>query len=152
MGGYMGLLMSLLVSGTVLASEPDLRAMAAEIAIEHGLDPLLFIAIIEQESAFKISAYNSKTRDYGLGQINEYNVRALGLDRKRLLTDARYNLEVSASILSYFQRRFGHEHLWYTRYNCGAFKGAPMNRSACRKYASLINKKLNMRMVAQERF
>jgi soluble lytic murein transglycosylase-like protein len=130
----------LLLLGLSAVADDGLRAQARTIASQHDLDPELFVALIEVESQFKVGAFNARTRDYGLTQINEYNVKALNLDRRRLLTDPAYNLNAGATVLKYFKRRYAHkEKLWYARYNCGTFTGT--FKSKCVKYANLINAK-----------
>jgi soluble lytic murein transglycosylase-like protein len=130
----------------------QLRGLASEVAQQYNLDPELFSAIVEQESSWNVSAYNAATADYGLTQINEYNVKALNLDRERLLTDPRYNLEAGAKILSYFQKRYAHkERLWFARYNCGTRALPLVNQPKCMKYAELINNRRPLTVAMEER-
>jgi soluble lytic murein transglycosylase-like protein len=136
--------------GVAQTETAPIQKLTNEVAIQYGLDAELFSAIIAQESSFRVSAYNRKTQDYGLGQINIKNVKALKLDKKRLLTDARYNLEVSAKILSQMQKRYAHKEpsSWYCRYNVGTGKLGATRTKNCIKYANLINNKLQKLTVA----
>jgi soluble lytic murein transglycosylase-like protein len=139
----------LLLSQLVMAQEPrELRAQAYNIALEYKLDPHLFVAIIELESAFKVNAYNSKTQDYGLVQINLHNIRSMKLNRKRLLKDADYNLRAAASILQYMHGRYAYEPEWYCRYNVGVGRLKGFRKRTCAKYAWLVQQRLSSFLIA----
>ena len=136
----------LLFTGTPFISATPkecLKATAFQVAAEEGVDPFIFIAIVEHESRWKVSAYNKRSRDYGLAQINEYNVKALKLDKRRLLQDPEYNLRVGARILARIQRRYGHEHLYWTRFNVGYGKLGPKRQELALKYSNKVMKNLN---------
>ncbi len=132
------------------AADEGLKAQASAIAIEYSLDPTLFVALVELESNFQVGAYNSRTMDYGLTQVNAYNVRAMGLDADRLLTDPQYNLRAGAQILAWFKRVYApREPLWFCRYNVGTGPMGPKRQSNCLKYVKLLNNRIPV-MVAKD--
>jgi soluble lytic murein transglycosylase-like protein len=60
------------------------------------------LSVAFQESSLNVRAIgdlNPATRDYGLMQVNEANVKRFRLNRKRLVTDARYAIEAGCVIL-----------------------------------------------------
>lgn len=94
-------------------------------AKEYGLDPKLFGAIIAQESTFKVNAkrcHGNGNCDYGLGQINIQWVKKWRLDKKRLLKDPAYNLDVAAKILRSAINEGESEPNAYSRYHNPARK------------------------------
>lgn len=86
-----------------------------------NIDPLLYSAIIMTESGYKINAYNSKTKDYGIAQINERNIAYYGFSKHKLMTNYRYSIRAGAIILSWFSHRYKQIEAkrWYCRYNVG---------------------------------
>ncbi len=136
---------------SVATPKECLKLTAYNIALEYKLDPWLFIAIIEHESRFKVNAYNRKSQDWGLSQINIANINKLNLDKKRLLTDPDYNLREGAKVLSYMHKRFKHEPQWFARYNCGTRKTLTGTlQSKCLMYAGKINNELNKLNIARK--
>jgi len=77
---------------------------------EQGLNPLEIIAIIMAESEFKENSVNTKTGDYGLGQINwEHWGKPNGLTSKDLL-DPSINIYFTCLVYKFFDRDFGKYH------------------------------------------
>ncbi len=74
---------------------------------KYGVNPLEIIALIMAESRFKESSINSKTGDYGLGQINWMHWgKDLGLTHQDLL-DPAINIYMTCHIFNYFGKDFG---------------------------------------------
>lgn len=99
---------------------------------KYRLDYKLLTAIILVESRGVSLAYNSKTKDHGLGQINETTARAMGVSRA-CLYNWECNLDAAARVLSGFKP---HE---YFRYNCGT--GSLQNAkllNVCLRYERLV--------------
>lgn len=87
------------------------------------IDPLLVVAIIHVESRFNAKA-RSKTNDHGLGQVHVSSTtlrRYRG--REHLLFDPARNIRLSVKLMkmwrAYHDRKCGHDHQWWTHYNCG---------------------------------
>ncbi len=100
-----------------------------QISKANGIDPELVRAIIRVESGFKIGAYNKKTRDYGLMQINITHINRLRLSKRRLLRDAHYNIQNGVKILVWFRDQYEHRlgSAWVARYNCGTYTGCELS-------------------------
>jgi hypothetical protein len=74
---------------------------------KNGVNPLEIIALIMAESRFKENSINSKTGDYGLGQINWVHWgKDLGLTHQDLL-DPATNIYMTCHVYKYFGKDFG---------------------------------------------
>jgi hypothetical protein len=82
-----------------------------DAAKSKGLDPVLFAAMIRQESYFKsgikVCYYVNQrhTCDYGLAQVNSLWIDILELDAKKLRNDDEYNLNIAAGVLQDAQKK-----------------------------------------------
>ena len=77
---------------------------------QFGVNPLEIIAIIMAESNFKEKSVNTKTGDYGLGQINwEYWGKDHGLTTQDLLEPAM-NIFLTCQVYKFFGQDFGKYH------------------------------------------
>lgn len=151
-GGYMLLkllVMANMATAHVLVINPNMdleQANKVDKVIEQAcssykLDCKLFKAILAQESMFSASAFNGKTMDYGIGQINRKTASAMGLDVNRLRTDLDYSVNNSAKILAYFQTRYrSKERLWYCRYNIGTKVMDARTLKRCHNYSQLVQR------------
>lgn len=68
-------------------------------SLKYGINYRLLTSVILLESRGVASAYNKKTKDYGLGQINIKTAKAMGLSMTCLLT-IECNVYATASIIS----------------------------------------------------
>ena len=84
-----------------------------------GLNENLVLSIIRVESNFKIKAYNPRSADYGLMQVNNWHVKRKALSKQKLLLDASYNMKHGCDILRYFVTRYSNMEEAIKRYNCG---------------------------------
>lgn len=126
---------------TSLTREQALRLGSAiyTAAVKGNVKPDLVLAIVAVESNFRVNAINKRSHDYGLMQINAWNVRVRGLNKHKLLTDINYNLEVGVTILSEFKRRYAHkEQTWACRFNTGTGKLVGRLADACTIYYTKI--------------
>jgi hypothetical protein len=93
-----------------------------------GIEPLLFAAIVRQESDFQANVKVCyivvrhhacfPTCDYGLAQVNQVQVDRWGLEADRLVQDDAYNLFQGARVLAILKREYGDdEPNWWSRYN-----------------------------------
>lgn len=116
----------------------------AEAASRHDLEPELLQAIADVESGYRPEAVNTAnrngTRDIGLMQINSIHLPRLlkeGITEQRLLDEPCLSVEVGASILAGFIKRFGYNWTAVGAYNVGP--GAGPAREALRlRYAEKI--------------
>lgn len=95
---------------------------------KFGIEPLLYAAIIRQESNFvpdiklcyvvRRHHVDVPTCDYGLSQVNQVQVDRWGLDAERLVYDEAYNLFYGAKVLAALKRKYAAtEPNWWSRFN-----------------------------------
>lgn len=87
-------------------------------AASYGIPSNIVAAIFMVESAYKVNAVNTKSNDYGIGQINEFNIKAYKLDKLRLLSDMNYSVKWGIHVFSWFYKRYPLD-VAIMRYNCG---------------------------------
>lgn len=104
-------------------TDTSLVDFAWEEANRAGLDPLLVLAVIEQESGWNVNAINHNsngTTDEGLGQINSGTwpslAKALNLTDPM---DPRQNIKATVYYLSYLSRQYTSTAAILTSYNRG---------------------------------
>lgn len=96
-----------------------LSNLVVRAAKKHHVDPHVLVAIIAQESSWRVGLHRVvvdgdangcrvRVTDFGLAQINEHSIPLYGLDRERLLADVGYQIEAGAKILSDKLKTFGH--------------------------------------------
>jgi soluble lytic murein transglycosylase len=109
--------------------DPRSRVAIADVLIaaerEHGLDSLLALALMEQESGFRPDAVSPEGGTLGLMQIDPYVGRSvaeeLGIPWKNRTTllDPVTNVRIGVSYLVEMFGRFGKRELALTAYNLG---------------------------------
>lgn len=118
----------------------------------NSIPAKVYTAILMQESAYKLSAVNTKCGldykrkhptcvwvDFGISQINYKTAVSYGFDIEKLTTDLDYSVKAGAVALSYFKKRYSSsESKWYARYNCGTKPG--INRKTCQKYIKEVDR------------
>jgi soluble lytic murein transglycosylase-like protein len=116
----------------------------AEAASRYDLEPELLQAIAAVESGYQAQAMNyannNGTRDIGLMQINSIHLPRLlkeGITEQRLLAEPCLSVEVGASILADFIKRFGYNWTAVGSYNAGAGPG-PRREALRLRYAQKI--------------
>lgn len=126
----------------VYLSDETLVDEIISVSDAHRLDPVIFAAILAQESGFRTDAVNSVSQDYGIGQINVRNIKSLKLDQSRLLKDRQYALNESGKLLARIRKTYGKEKFWFCRYNVGygTLSGDRLKR--CRAYAAKVNSRV----------
>lgn len=132
-----GLLLSILVG-----SHPAWADCWEDVAARYDIEPELLQAIAAVESGYRADAMNyhnsNGSRDIGLMQINSMHLPDLlkqGITEERLLTEPCLSLEVGASILAGFIKRFGYNWTAVGSYNVGP--GAGPERDALRERYAL---------------
>ena len=101
----------------------DYRQAARDAARKYGIDPEMFLRLIQQESSFRPDVVSPKGA-IGLGQLMPATAKELGVDP----TDPLQNLEGSARYLSQQLKRFGSPELALAAYNAGPTRVARLGR------------------------
>ena len=101
----------------------DYRQAARDAARKYGIDPEMFLRLIQQESSFRPDVVSPKGA-IGLGQLMPATAQELGVDP----TDPLQNLEGSARYLSQQLKRFGSPELALAAYNAGPTRVAKLGR------------------------
>lgn len=101
----------------------DYRQAARDAARKYGIDPEMFLRLIQQESSFRPDVVSPKGA-VGLGQLMPATAKELGVDP----TDPMQNLEGSAKYLSQQLKRFGSPELALAAYNAGPTRVAKLGR------------------------
>lgn len=117
--------------------------------LEFNIPCELYTAILAQESMFQLDAFNIKTQDYGIAQINIKTIKAYKFDKHLLLTDLRYSIRAGAKVLSWFTRYKSKESNWACRYNVGTGSLRDKKLKKCLKYSSLVNRYRYKTLLAQ---
>lgn len=101
----------------------DYRQAARDAASRYGIDPNMFLRLIQQESSFRPDVVSPKGA-IGLGQLMPATAKELGVDP----TDPMQNLEGAAKYLSQQLKRFGDPSLALAAYNAGPTRVAKLGR------------------------
>lgn len=107
-----------------------------EQAGEYKVPPLLISSIFMVESAYKIDAYNSRSKDYGIGQVSIWHVKKSKLSVRRLLYDLDYSVMHAVRIFSWFYRTYPVEEA-IARYNAGTRPGV-LKWKSVKRYVALV--------------
>lgn len=106
------------------------------VSVEYKIPANVLQAIAFVESSYILNAINSGSNDFGIMQINEFNIRAYSFNKQRLLTDVRYSVEAGAIVFKWFYSRYPLDQA-IKRYNCGTRKGC-VNYKSVKKYLDKI--------------
>lgn len=121
---------------------PKLAKHLLNIKYLYGLKPELMLSIIAHESGFNPRAYNKRTKDYGLMQINIKTAQAYEINNECIL-DWECSLLAGARILYDFKRHyFKKEKHWYVRYNIGTTSDQKKVSIRGAKYRRLIQRQM----------
>lgn len=94
-----------------------------------------------KNEANKIWVKTELCKDFGLSQVNSWNIKKYNLDVDRLLNDMYYSLKWGAHILSGFKKRYAAKDPdWWTRFNCGS-RGTT-KRQTCQNYKRKVSRYL----------
>lgn len=133
-----------LVLGVWMSGNQALAYCWEETARRYDIEPELLQAIAAVESGYRADAMNhanrNGTRDIGLMQINSIHLPRLlklGITEERLLSEPCLSVDVGASILAEFIRRFGYNWTAVGSYNVGTGAG-PERDALRRRYAEKI--------------
>ncbi|TCW87220.1 lytic transglycosylase [Burkholderia sp. SRS-46] len=129
---------ALFAAGASGAAAKDCWTRAGD---QHGIDPLLLVAIAKVESALNPRAMNwnrNGTYDIGLMQINSSHLPRLiktGVTHKRLIDEPCTAIDTGASILAGFIDRHGYTWNAVGAYNAGS---SPKREPARKAYATKV--------------
>lgn len=99
----------------------SIASLIDQAADRYKVPANVLAAIAMQESSYILGAINKHSNDYGMFQINKFNIDAYGLSKERLLTDLEYSIDKGAFIFSWFYKRYKLTDA-VKRYNCGTRK------------------------------
>lgn len=99
----------------------DLAEDFVQAEKKFGVPAYILQAIAFVESSYIVNAVNKSSDDYGIMQINEYNIKAYGFVKFRLLTEMDYSINAGAEVFKWFYDRYPLEEA-LMRYNCGTLK------------------------------
>ena len=95
----------------------------------YGIPADVLQALAFVESSYRVNAINFKSNDFGIMQINEFNIKAYGFSKQKLLTDVDYSINAGAKVFKWFYDRYPLDEA-IKRYNCGT-------RRKCVRYKSV---------------
>lgn len=128
----------------LISTDQALAYCWVETASRYDIEPELLQAIAAVESGYRMDAINAAngngTRDIGLMQINSIHLPRLlkqGITEERLLSEPCLSVQVGASILAEFIRRFGYNWTAVGSYNVGVGSG-PQLETLRMRYAEKI--------------
>lgn len=104
----------------------------------YNIHPHLISAIARVESSYYLGAINKKSNDFGIMQVNQFNIDAYGFDKNRLLGDYDYSVQAGTAILAWFLARYPWEEA-VRRYNCGTRREC-INWKGPKRYLRLVKK------------
>lgn len=101
-----------------------------------NVDPILVTSIIVVESGGRPGAFNAKSRDYGLMQINHKTATAMGINTECLM-NWQCNLKSGIKIVTMLQK---HKSFEPCMYNTGAAGSKRNNGKNCLHYQQKLDK------------
>jgi len=105
---------------------------------KHFKVPAKVVAAIAMvESAYHVDAVNAASNDYGIMQVNQYNINAYGFSKSKLLTDIDYSVWAGVRVFKWFYKNYDSVEEAVKRYNVGTKKDADKTVIAM-KYWKLV--------------
>lgn len=111
----LGLVFAHMVDSPVLKNSPTLNADYAyeieEITKKHSKDYVVpenvIYAIMKVESNYKLNAYNPKSNDYGIMQVNKFHFKRKDkcFRKEKLLTDLDCSIKAGVIVFSEFYKK-----------------------------------------------
>lgn len=105
------------------------------LSAKHKVPADAVLALMMVESSYRLNIVAGA--DYGILQVNAYNIRALKLDKKRLLTDLAYSIESGIRVFAWFYRTYGLKE-GIIRYNVGTAPGADQWKTGKRYFNKVV--------------
>lgn len=123
------------------------KRVALALAYVH-VDPTctipwqILLSIAFHESSLRLDVMglkNPSTKDYGLMQINEQNVKALNLNKIKLLSDPVYSIQVACKILMDARKAHSRTYpFWLGAYRAGYKLSKEKTRQSAESYDRII--------------
>jgi soluble lytic murein transglycosylase-like protein len=114
----------------------DIAVIIERLSSKYGVPGNVIASIAFVESSYKLNAVNKASNDYGIMQVNAWNVRVLKLNKARLLSDLEYSLDSGVQILAWFVKRYPLREA-IMRYNCGT-RPSCIRLSSVKKYLNKV--------------
>jgi hypothetical protein len=110
---------------------------------QYGIPYAYIQSIFFVESSYNLNAVNSKSKDYGIGQVNMWHIKNKKLSKNRLLNDMDYSVHESVKIMHWFYKTYRDKepNEWLARYNCGT-KPSCIHWSSVKRYIKKVHKAL----------
>lgn len=132
--------------GIIMNNNPTIEKHRAEKIALHldkykkqfKIPARIMLGIWMHESAYKVNAVNHKSKDYGIGQINERTIKLYGIDKDRLLKDLDYSIYKSVKVFSWFYKNYPPKEA-IKRYNVGT-RPTAIQREEAKKYYKKVEK------------
>ena len=122
----------------ILSNKPKIdKKYAMKLAVEinkaadkYKVPANILAAICRQESSYDLTAVNTSSNDYGLFQINEHNIIHYEIDKKLLLKDLGYSVDMGAKVFEWFYKKYPTLEESVKRFNVGTAARADKWESA----------------------
>lgn len=112
----------------------QLQAMARQTAITYGIDPSIFLGLVDKESSFSINATTPYSSAFGLTQVTNAAQSDVGTNRNLLFNNPQAQLDAGAAYLKQMLGKFNGDYFAALgAYNQGAGNAGS---SAANSYAS----------------
>lgn len=128
----------------IVKNKPDINRKYAKNVAEiiekyakkYEIPADLIAAIAMKESGYRLNVIAGN--DYGIMQVNEYNIKHFDLSKKRLLTDLDYSIKWGVHILNWFYETYGLKD-GVIRYNTGTRPNANRWNVGLKYFKDVIN-------------
>lgn len=100
----------------------------------------VIFALAKIESNFQVSAINKKSSDYGILQINKFNIKAYKFNKKKLLHDVDYSVKCGIIVFKWFYKKYPLDEA-IARFHCGTRENCPKWKNTI-KYVKKVKKYL----------
>jgi len=124
------------------SQDRKLTKLITAASVKYKLERRLLSCLYFVESTYTLNVI-SRTRDHGIGQVNERTAKGFHMDVARLTSDLAYSIDRSAYMLSHYQqlKRSEEPRTWICRYNVGPGPlTKPGRGGACEAYLERINR------------
>jgi soluble lytic murein transglycosylase-like protein len=116
----------------------ELAKSINKAADKYKVPANVLTAIAMLESSYVLNAVNISSNDYGLFQINMFNIKAYEFNIPLLLTDLDYSVDSGAIVFQWFYKRYKLDDA-IKRYNCGT-RNSCVDWEVAKKYLRLVSK------------
>lgn len=106
---------------------------------KYGVPSNVIYALAKIESNLDYTAINKKSKDYGILQVNQYNIKAYGFNKKQITKNIDYSIICGIIVFKWFYKKYplneaiGRFHCG-TRKNCHKWKKTKKYIQKVKKY------------------